>query len=109
VSLIRLNTTPTDATKPWRGNVAPRTTPAARLDVFAVFVDPASVGRYLGSGRSVDTLFSSCEKVCMIAGDADLSEYNELIDSDSTRWRIEKVQTLKPGNVTLLHFVGVKR
>lgn len=45
----------------------------------------------------------------MIAGDADLSEYNELIDSDSTRWRIEKVQTLKPGNVTLLHFVGVKR
>ena len=39
----------------------------------------------------------------------DLATFTEIVDSDSTHWNIQGIETLKPGPKTVLYFIGVKR
>lgn len=105
VTFIRLNTTPTDAQKPWRGNAEPRGAGAQSAVYSAVFVSPSS----LGFKTQADDLFKTSTKICIVATPDDLLDYNEVQDSDNVRWKIQHIEKLKPGPMTMLYYVGVAR
>jgi hypothetical protein len=69
-----------------------------------------------GTGRrreNQEDLFSGAEQVLLFApgkgGPTDIMEYNEIIDTDGSRWTITKVDTLAPSTEVLLYSIGVKR
>lgn len=108
VTFVQLSTTKTDPNKPWRNNADPRATPLATLQKKIVQVEPESDQR-LGEAMITDDLLKRVEKIFIVAGDDNLDSYNEIIDSDSSRWKIEFTHKLQPGDVLLCYFVGVKR
>lgn len=108
VTLRRLDVTPPDPDMPWRGPTDPRATPAATLDVDAVFVEPSSL-QTLGVNVTLLDWVKRAQQVAIVAHASDLSDYSELVDSDSSPWRIVGVSTLNPGGTRLLHYVGVTR
>lgn len=108
ISLISFNATAADANKPWRGATDPRVSPSASLTLYGCFVEPSSAIR-LGMSTETSDLLKRSTQIVMVASTADLSSYNEIIDSDTTRWKIEGMEKLKPGETTLLYFIGVKR
>lgn len=108
ITLQRLDVTPPDTDKPWRGPADPRGTPAATLDVSAVFVEPGSLQELGVNAKLLDWVARS-EQIAVIAAPQDLREFSELVDTDSTTWRITGVSTLSPSTTRLLHFVGVSR
>lgn len=95
VTLRRLDTTSvTD--KPWRGN------PSAPVDL-------TSNALFIGPSKSLNEEFlKDVEDVALIGGDVDLSGYHQLIDN-TTVWRIIRQQVLRPGNKTILTYVGIAR
>jgi hypothetical protein len=107
VTLRRLNSTPPDPAKPWRGPVDPRAT-AITLAVSAVFVEPSSL-QTLGLNAELVDWVAHCEQVAIVAGPDDLRDYSELLDSDASVWRIVGVSSLQPATLRLLSYVGVAR
>ena len=109
VRLIRYNEIPTDTTKPWNGPGDPRRTPRAFLDIDAVFVPPSSASA-LGLSTEANDLIKRSSQILMMSGGAsvDLLQYNEVLDDDKY-WKIEFIETLKPGDEILLTFIGVSR
>ena len=108
VTLVKFNVTPDDAAKPWRGTAHPRQTPEATLALPAVFVDPTSISS-LGFAAVVSDLLKNCEQVCLIASTEDLTGYNEILDTNGVRWKIDKMDKLAPAETTLLYYMGVSR
>jgi hypothetical protein len=108
ITLRRLDTTPPDPDMPWRGPVNPRATPAATLSVPAVFVEPSSQ-QTLGVNAEMLDWLKRAQQIAIIADTGDLSAFNELVDTDSSVWRVVGVSTLNPGGTRLLHYVGVAR
>jgi len=110
VTFVRFSEEVDDTAKPWRGTTAARSTPAETLETAATFVPPT------GAGLGLKTLDAEwvkrSQQICLVAPGtsetADLSTFDELLDG-VTRWKITGVETLKPQNVVLLYFVGVKR
>lgn len=108
ITLIELNTTNTpDPTKTWRAP-APRTTPTSSLVVYGVFVEPSSATK-LGLSTEISDMLKRCQQIIVISSTLDLKKYNEIIDSDSSVWRITALEQLKPGATSLLYFIGVNR
>jgi hypothetical protein len=105
VTLRQLDTTPPDPDQPWRGPVDPR---AAALAVDAVFVEPSSL-QTLGVNVQLLDWLKRAQQTAIVATSADLSEFSELVDTDSSVWRVVGVSTLNPGGTRILHFVGVER
>lgn len=105
VTFVKLNRTPTDPAKPWRGNVDPRGAPAATLTANAVFVEPSSATK-LGMSTTTSDLLKKSKAILLVATDTELEGYEEVIDGTS-RKRILAVEKLKPGSTTLLYFVGI--
>ena len=108
ITLVQFNSTPADANKPWRGAADPRITPDATLSIVGAFVEPRSDIR-LGLSSEIADLLARSSQVIIVASTADLTAYNEVIDSDTTRWKILGLEKLKPGDTTLLYFIGVVR
>lgn len=111
VSFVKLPATAADPLKPLHGPApVDEDNPEDRLDdITATFVALGS-GTLGIEGISVD-LFKNCEQVALVEvppGGQDLIGYHLIIDG-ATRWYIRRIQELKPGNVTLLYFVGVAR
>jgi hypothetical protein len=102
----QLAATPADAAKPWKGPAAP--TVGASLTTLATFVPPS--GTDFGNGFVSQELLARADQVCLVAPDAafDMALCTSITDAGS-RWRVEWVQTLKPGDTVLLHAVGVCR
>lgn len=107
VTLRRLNSTPPDPAKPWRGPVDPRAA-AITLAVSAVFVEPSSL-QTLGLNAEMVDWVAHCEQVAIVASPDDLRDYSELLDSDASAWRIVGVSALQPATLRLLSYVGVAR
>lgn len=109
VRLIRYNEVSTDPDKPWRGPGDPRQTPRAILDIHAAFVSPSSASS-LGLSTDVNDLLKRSTQIMVLSGgaDEDLLQYNEVLD-DEKYWKIEGVETLRPGADILLTFIGVSR
>ena len=107
VTLRRLDTTPPDPDMPWRGPVDPRAS-ATTLDVNAVFVEPSSL-QTLGVNTQLLDWLARAQQVALVALDQDLTGFSELVDTDSSVWRVVGVSTLNPGGTRVLHFVGIAR
>lgn len=108
VTFIQHDTTPEIAAQPWDGPAAPRTTPASTLVLSAVFAHPRFVDR-LGLTIEVDDLIRRSEQIMIVSqGTNDLSIFQEVLDG-TTYWKITGVEILRPGDTTLLGFVGVRR
>ena len=88
--------------------------PAAPLGAVAgipaTFVYPSGLVN-LGASSIIAGLFIGCEQIAMIAGDGvnDFAQFDTLNDSDGSVWKIERVETLKPGDVAILYYIGIKR
>ena len=107
ITLRRLNLTPPDPSKPWRGPADARAG-AFSLTVSGVFVEPSSLQK-LGLNADMLDWVPKCSNVAIVAAPQDLREFSELLDADSSVWRIMGVSTLQPAADRLLHFVGVSR
>lgn len=98
-----------DPNKPWEGEADPRATPNSTSAQFAVFVDPASASR-LGLSTSQPDLIKRSEQIMIVApGSEDLLKFQEVLDSDGTYWKILFLETLRPADLTLVSYVGVRR
>lgn len=100
----RLSSTPANTAKPWEGPVAPSV--AEELTLTGVFLSPEG-----GWGKEFvsEDLVKRCDQVCMLPGGSyDLADYT-VIEDEGTKWRIEWMRELKPGDTTVLYALGVKR
>lgn len=108
ITLVKFDRTVETPTKPWRGAEEPRGSNATETPTVGVFVEPSSATK-LGMSAEVTDLLKRSQQMIMLSTQVDISAYNEVVDSDSTRWKIIGMEKLRPGETTLLYFVGVKR
>ena len=111
ITIIRFDQTPADADKPWNGPSDPDASPDATATVVGCFVSTDE--RVFGGLTLDDDLLKRTSEVCLVAPGTvsppfDLLTANEIIDG-SVHKKISFVQSLKPGAVTLLYFIGVAR
>lgn len=111
VTFVKMDRTPADASKPWRGAAAPTSSPAATLAAIGVFVEPSSASR-LGISSEESDLVKRSTKIMIVAlgsgSSEDLKDYDQVLD-EGNYWKITAVEQLKPGDTSLLFFVGVAR
>jgi hypothetical protein len=111
VSLARLPSTAGTPGKPLHGPAEPdEENPIDRIDgLYATFVD-MGMGTLGIDAVSLD-LFKNCDKVALVEppeNGAELIDYHVLIDG-AQHWFIRRIQELKPGDTTILYYVGVSR
>jgi hypothetical protein len=108
VSFVKVSGTPGDATKPLHG---PTVEPEILPGIMAAFVEPSSVIRLGQSTEQKPGLWKNTTQIALVAPveGQDLATFTTITDSDGTGWKIEHVEALKPGLVTVLYYVGVKR
>lgn len=110
ISFIRLNEVPADSSNPWDG---PGPGGETSLSVYGVFVPPNTVRQFglsaLGEGTEFEDLVTFSEQIIITSqGEIDLRQYTKVEDG-GIRWGIVGLQVLRPGLVTMLAFVGVRR
>lgn len=110
IQFFKFNEIPNDSNQPWKG---PAISGEQTLELNGVFVPPNTVREFglsaLGEGTGFEDLITFSQQVIIVAqGENDLREYTTVIDRDQ-RWGIVGLQVLRPGNTTVLGFVGVRR
>ncbi len=102
VTFGKLSAAAGDSAKPWKPTGAPTT-----VDTPATFV-PVSSAQDLGLMIKDDELSKRISQVCLVAPHEvqDLQTFNTITDG-GTKWRIEWVSVLKPGDTALLLAMGV--
>lgn len=110
ITFIKLNETPADSNRPWKG---PASGGEVTLALNGVFVPPNIVRQFglmaLGEGTEFSDLVTFSEQIIITAqGENNLREYTSVLDNGD-RWGIIGLQVLKPGLKTILAFVGVRR
>lgn len=112
VQFVKFSQQPEDPSKPWRGPADPRDYPELEEDLPAVFVPPSSASS-LGLRTELNEMVKMCEQICIVAPGPEfahkLEEFDEIVDADGVRWLTVFTETLKPANLALCYFVGVKR
>ncbi len=111
VTLIKLGRTPDDPAMPWRGTTTARSVPDTTVTRYAVFVPPSGAAELGLSTTNVDEIKRS-EQICIVEpGDTavELEKYDEIEDADGKRWKITFSEVLKPADLRLLYFFGVRR
>lgn len=91
----------------YQGPDDPRNPPKRSLAVRACFVEPDSLQR-LGLTTKLEELIQRSDRIFLAPGAEVLDDYNEVID-EGQYYSITGMETLRPANTTLLHFVGLKR
>jgi len=111
ITFIRFKQEPEDSNKPWNGPDDPREVPDAIETMKGVFVSLSGV-QDLGITALSTDLLRRVQMVCLVAPKVspsfDIKTANEVIDDEVYR-RVEFVEELKPGNTTLLYYVGISR
>jgi hypothetical protein len=111
ITLRRLNNTPTDSNKPWRGNASPTTPPAESVQISAVAVPPASLIQLGFRVELRDDVVQRGSQVLIAApptsGETDLGDFDEMVDSDNKVFKVKVLDTLRPAETTLLYFLEV--
>lgn len=108
VALQGVSAGPADANNPLAG---PAAAPDPVTGVPAAFVEPSSL-RALGISAQLQTLFANCSQIALVApvsGVPDFLDMKFLIDSDNSVWKINAIDTLKPGETIVLYFIGVAK
>lgn len=114
VSAVKFTKTPDSSSERWKGTADIRDSADNVTENFsAVFAQPTGEDKLGKSTISAD-LAKRSEQILLVSPGkktikSDLAEFNEIIDTDGSKWKIEGVETLKPGNVVLLYYIGVKR
>ncbi len=112
ITIVKLSRVNDDPNFPWRGNETPRVSVNDTISTIGVFVEPYSLARF-GFLSSDDELIKRAEQVVMVSGNGtsqkDLSLFDEIIDFDNTRWKIDRTNRLRPAENTLIYALGVKR
>lgn len=103
VVIEKLSAVPADAGKPWNGPAVP--TVLTSVTTRAVFVGVEEL-----SSMGVDEeLLKRVTQGCLVpAGATALDDFNSMTDG-SVRWGIEFLKALKPGPLTVMYAIGVKR
>ncbi len=110
--MLRPSEVAADTAKPWDGP-APATADT-EFAISGVFVPPNTVRQFgltaLGTGHDfLEDLIQTSEQMCItFPGETDLAQFTHMKDG-TVDWNVIGIQVLKPGNVTLLAFIGVKR
>jgi hypothetical protein len=108
VALQGVSAGPADANNPLAG---PGASPDPIQGISAAFVDPASL-RALGISARMSSLFAACTQIALVAPVSGLPGFGDmkfLTDSDNSEWKINVIDTLKPGETIVLYFIGVVR
>ena len=110
ITFVRLNETPANSDRPWKG---PASGGETTLALNGVFVPPNTVRQFgltaLGEGTELRDLVAFSEQIIITAqGDNDLRQFTSVIDG-GVRWGVIGLQVLQPGDTRLLAFVGVRR
>ncbi|MAD98777.1 MAG: hypothetical protein Unbinned200contig1000_15 [Prokaryotic dsDNA virus sp.] len=109
ITLVRPTESPADPTQPWNGPSGGETT----LDVPGVQLLPNSVRIFglsaLGDANEFRGLVTYSELVYVVfPGENDLSQFTFVRDN-GIDFQIEATQELKPKDVTLVGYIGVRR
>lgn len=109
VNFVRSNSNFTDPDKPWEGSNGLETL----VPLAGVFVPPSSLRNFglpaLGEGHDFQNLILFSEQIIIVFPDGyDLTDFESVKDGNTT-WGITAIQILKPADVTLLGYVGVRR
>lgn len=108
VTFVALSDTPANPATPWLGPTSPRGAPSRTLVLKSVFVEPSSLNA-LGNQAVSDDFLKRATQIALVYSSVELAEFDELLDSDSSRWQVQEIAKLKPGSTLLLFFVSVKR
>jgi hypothetical protein len=108
VTAQRLSSAPADSNKPWKGPGTPTVDKTHKTTAAFVPASGADLGRFVQDKE----LLRRCEQVALLPGtgkvSVDLNDFHFLLDEKVT-WKIEWVRELKPGPLSLLYVIGVKR
>lgn len=104
ISLQGVQGGPADHADPLGG---PAAAPVPIVGIYAAFVQPSSL-QLLGISAKVQELFANCTQIAIIAdnGKNNFLDAKYLIDNSDT-WMVERVEQLKPGDTSILYFIGV--
>ena len=111
VSFVKSSSTPGNPAKPLHGPDPEETPSLVVPGIMAAFVEPSSVIRLGASTEQKPGLWKNSTKIALVAPDGtnDFTTFTAITDADNSGWKIEHVEELKPGLVTVLYYVGVKR
>jgi hypothetical protein len=119
VTLVKLSEVPANASEPWKGPASasvsvgePGALGAGKvgIEVIACFVSfsDTDLAELFGPANGV----RRGQKTVFVAGDSvapeELRSFDRLIDGADV-WSIESVDTLRPGDVSLLHYLVLTR
>lgn len=107
VTFKELGRTPADPLYPFEGPTSPEASAVRTLTTFGCFVEPDSLQR-LGLSTKLEELIQRSDRIMLVAGQSSLDGYNVVVDEGQT-YQLSGFETLRPGLVTLLHFVGTLR
>ena len=107
---IVANPIPSNVVEPWKGSDSVGDVSTTHK---VVMVPPNTVRQFgltaLGQGTEFNDLIKFSEEILILfPGTVDLRTYDHVID-DAVRWTIIGIQVLKPADLQLLGFVGVRR
>lgn len=110
ITLVKVNETPADPSRPWNG---PAPAGEVTVNVPGIQLLPNAVRIFglsaLGDANEFQGLVTYSELVYVVfAGEEDLSEFTYVRDG-GVDYQIEATQELKPADVTLLGYIGVRR
>lgn len=89
---------------------APDDDPETVANVLAVVVYPSGLVNLGLSVRSRE-LMKEAEQIAIVAADGvnDFSRFTRIIDTDGSVWAVRSTEVFKPGDTTLLYYIGVNR
>lgn len=114
VTLVRPTEIKDDHDRPWKGpSVNSDVNPDTKLQVPAIQLLPNQVRIFglsaIGESHMLDGLVSKSEYVYIIfQGEVDIRQFT-FVEDRAVTYQIEATQSLRPANVTLLGYIGVRR
>jgi len=112
IKLIKLDDTPANSNKPWASGVDNRGSVGASTCIYALRADPGSGDFKVGTIFVSNDLLKTVELVYIAeVGEDDkegLDKYH-VVEDDREQYGIKFVRRFKPGNVTILYYIGVAK
>lgn len=119
ITINRLERTPADVSKPWRGEANPRATGQVESSIttIGVFVHPdglrdQEMTRPFGFSAIDQELLKRFNQMVLVSGAGtnfqNLEDYDEVSDGTSS-WKIELVVKLQPGDVNIMSALALSK
>lgn len=119
ITINRLDRSPADSAKPWRGELDPRATGKIErsLTTIGIFVHPDSLRdqtmtRPFGFSAIDEELIKRFNQIVLVSGAGtsfeNLEDFDEVTDGTSS-WKIELVVRLQPGDVNIMSALALAK